>query len=590
MTGVLGVAPRSSSERGNAPIAIYFSKPLPPTTQLKVQIGTRYASHVVLQDPWTIHCLAPAGEAGDADVAVVDGERQLTKGTGAFSYVKGPGRKSSDHPGSRSTATNGGYAKPGDPTRPASNWWMYHRDLEHTSRVPRNGVMPMTKLWQRTFADALSFTQPIVGDETLLVGIWGNGNDAFAALDPGNGIVLWTRTKDQNGGASVLGTPVAVNGRVYFVEAYPGTMQLTCLNIADGLEVWSTALPSWSQAGLAAAFGNIYLLTRDGVLRAHDAATGVEVWQAAGIDVGYEGQVLSSPALGFGNVYVGTGQGLRAFNATTGAPVWSAVASPYNGNASPLLVYDVGVGNPAVVTIGAGDNILRAYHVTSGALLWEYVGDTPLWSTTPGTNGGRIYLMQERTVVELDVVSGALVKTSPNLGAEIAAAPTIAEDHLFAIMRDDRLVALTVNTLGLAEQWNIPSHRARSTPSVEEGRLFFYAGETDPYPAPADTIHAYHKGCLIATAAYGSPLAPQVVFLRNVRDRRLRRSTLGSIFIDGLEWIYYKFSPRVAKAMYRHPLLKRALRWFLVAPIVYFLLIIVRPTIAVWDSIRRVRN
>jgi hypothetical protein len=84
-------------------------------------------------------------------------------------------------------------------------------------------------------------------------------------------------------------------------------------------------------------------------------------------------------------------------------------------------------------------------------------------------------------------------------------------------------------------------------------------------------------GCFIATAAYGSHLSPQVKFLRDVRDKKLKASRLGTLFVDRFESIYYKFSPDVAKVMYRYPLFKQIMKWVLVTPIVYFLMSIFRP-------------
>lgn len=93
--------------------------------------------------------------------------------------------------------------------------------------------------------------------------------------------------------------------------------------------------------------------------------------------------------------------------------------------------------------------------------------------------------------------------------------------------------------------------------------------------------------CFIATAAYGSHLSPQVTFLRYVRDKRLKPSRLGNLFVYSFEWIYYKFSPQVAKVMYRYPFFKRIMKWLLVTPIVYFLMSIFKPA----DSIRkRIQN
>lgn len=560
--------------------------------QLKVKIGEELASDLILRDPHTIQCLAPPGEAGVADITLLDRDLELKREAGVFSYIKIPEDSVSGTVSQTPAKPLGEEAgkKPGDPTRPASNWWMVHRDLEHTSRAPTDQLVPISKLWQRTFADALLFTQPIVGDNLVLVGVYGNGDEAFVALDPQNGNVLWARTKDQNGGGVVSGTPVAVNERVYFVEHSLDTRQLTCLKIADGTEVWSKSLAANSHSGLAAAFGNIYLITRDGVLHAYDAQNGNVVWERSGIDVG-TGQTLSSPAIGFGNVYVGSHQGLRAFDASTGAPKWSAT-SPLNGNASPLVVYDVGVGNPAVVVIGAEDNKLRAYHVTSGQQLWEYSGDIGLWYTTPATNEGKIYLMQQRTVVELDAVTGQLTKTSPDLGETIDAGPTIAKGHLFVIMRDDRMIILNQADLSIATQANIPSHSSGDfgSPSVENGKLYLWAAETDPYPSASDTIHAFHKSCLIATAAYGSPLAPPVSFLRGVRDMQIKRTATGRALIDAFESVYYKFSPRVSKAMYQSTPLRHTIRWLVVAPCVHSLMLIVKLFMKNRNGVQRLSN
>jgi hypothetical protein len=47
---------------------------------------------------------------------------------------------------------------------------------------------------------------------------------------------------------------------------------------------------------------------------------------------------------------------------------------------------------------------------------------------------------------------------------------------------------------------------------------------------------AQDKKCFVATAAYGSALAPQVVTLRRFRDTRLRQKILGRWAINAYEW------------------------------------------------------
>ena len=53
-------------------------------------------------------------------------------------------------------------------------------------------------------------------------------------------------------------------------------------------------------------------------------------------------------------------------------------------------------------------------------------------------------------------------------------------------------------------------------------------------------------GCLIATAAYGTELAPQVQLLREIRDNTLFSTTSGTSFMSGFNTLYYSFAPTVA--------------------------------------------
>ena len=53
-------------------------------------------------------------------------------------------------------------------------------------------------------------------------------------------------------------------------------------------------------------------------------------------------------------------------------------------------------------------------------------------------------------------------------------------------------------------------------------------------------------GCLIATATYGSELAPQVQQLRELRDNSLLQTASGTSFMSGFNDFYYSFSPTIA--------------------------------------------
>ncbi len=53
-------------------------------------------------------------------------------------------------------------------------------------------------------------------------------------------------------------------------------------------------------------------------------------------------------------------------------------------------------------------------------------------------------------------------------------------------------------------------------------------------------------GCLIATATYGTELAPQIQQLRELRDNKLLQTELGASFIESFNEFYYSFSPIIA--------------------------------------------
>jgi hypothetical protein len=66
-------------------------------------------------------------------------------------------------------------------------------------------------------------------------------------------------------------------------------------------------------------------------------------------------------------------------------------------------------------------------------------------------------------------------------------------------------------------------------------------------------------GCFIATAAYGSDLAPDVQLLRGVRDRYLAPSALGRALVR----MYYASSPPLAKIIAKSEPLRASARAFL---------------------------
>jgi peptidyl-prolyl cis-trans isomerase B (cyclophilin B) len=68
------------------------------------------------------------------------------------------------------------------------------------------------------------------------------------------------------------------------------------------------------------------------------------------------------------------------------------------------------------------------------------------------------------------------------------------------------------------------------------------------------------SGCLIATAAFGSEMAPQVQFLREIRDNIVLQTESGTSFMAGFNQFYYSFSPTIADYERENPVFKESVK------------------------------
>lgn len=67
-------------------------------------------------------------------------------------------------------------------------------------------------------------------------------------------------------------------------------------------------------------------------------------------------------------------------------------------------------------------------------------------------------------------------------------------------------------------------------------------------------------GCLIATAAFGSELAPQVQQLRETRDNIIMKTHSGAAFMTAFNSVYYLFAPTVADWERQNPIFREAVK------------------------------
>ena len=92
-----------------------------------------------------------------------------------------------------------------------------------------------------------------------------------------------------------------------------------------------------------------------------------------------------------------------------------------------------------------------------------------------------------------------------------------------------------------------------------ESKISTLEVEPEPEPEPVSEL-SEGGGCLIATTAYGSELAPQVQFLRELRDNTVLQTTSGTAFMTGFNQFYYSFSPAIADYERENPVFKETVK------------------------------
>jgi len=140
---------------------------------------------------------------------------------------------------------------------------------------------------------------------------------------------------------------------------------------------------------------------------------------------------------------------------------------------------------------------------------------------------------------------------------------------LETVYGDSQCSDVYVDSIFLFTQWSFydnPADLYQAFTILYDGgeNNYTLAVAADPNPPTPSSEDEGGGGCFIATAAFGSPLAKEVTFLKSFRDNFLLKNSLGRSFVK----FYYKFSPSLADYLRKHESLKTTARLTLI-PIVY---------------------
>jgi outer membrane protein assembly factor BamB len=236
-------------------------------------------------------------------------------------------------------------------------------------------------------------------------GLFGQGpNGLGPAVIGSDGSVLIV--PGTNSSAAALSTP-AVNGNTLFVVASPsdGSAQLVAFDRTTHQMLWSqplgqlvqegqpTPTPSVADGRVFVATTTTYLLATFTDAKAFDATTGQPLWSAALPDA----PTVHAPAATGNDLFVRTGSTLLALDATSGATLWQAPIGTAS-SAIPTL------GSPSVandiVFVGTQDGKLLAFDAT-GKTCGTTNACSPIWSATvsgatdssrPAISGDAVYI------------------------------------------------------------------------------------------------------------------------------------------------------------------------------------------------------
>ncbi len=230
-------------------------------------------------------------------------------------------------------------------------------------------------LWMSKDAGLGYSGHAVVGDTLYTMGAR-DATEFVIALDVKTGKEKWSAEAGPlltNGwGDGPRSTPTISGGRVY---ALSGKGKLSCMNAADGAQIWSTTMdeaggkvPGWGYTESVLVDGDLVICTpggAQGTLAAFDKNTGKKVWQSAEwTDPAQYSSVIAADHNGARQLIQLTMQSVAAVNAKDGSLLWkvpfpgktAVIPTPIFKDGSVFVCAGYGVG-AKLIKIGSGNQV-----------------------------------------------------------------------------------------------------------------------------------------------------------------------------------------------------------------------------------------
>lgn len=281
---------------------------------------------------------------------------------------------------------------------------------------------------------------------------------------------------------------------VYFGTAIDRPSPFYAVDLQTGTLKWSMILPGSQFCFPTVAFHKLYIgISNDGgiappvrstAMFAVDETAGNVVWQNA-----VNGGIWGATAIDIGTNTIFTGVGdpnisIRAFNANTGAPVWTYVvpnsgpdddvgsgitvsnglvyASSKNGSVYALnesdgtLAWSKSIGSQSignistqavgangVLYVGSLNHNLYALHASTGKMLWKRATGNYIFSSPALANGVVYVASNDFKVYAINAASGAIL-WSYAMGNTSLSSPILVNGWLYCTSTDGKLYAFSL--------------------------------------------------------------------------------------------------------------------------------------------------
>ncbi len=310
------------------------------------------------------------------------------------------------------------------------------------------------------------------------------------ALNAETGDVMW----DMDTKASMIFSGAYSNGKFFRGGAHDNTFYAFDANNGKVLWTFNPDTPDgyWC-TGVAAAYGMVYELNKDGNLYALDENTGKEVWQYKG-----PGPLMfpGNPTVADGKIYATTGQAatygdvnstseFACLDAYTGQLIWKLPIEAFAPRESVAIAYGNLYIIPGDVT-KAVDSISSDEYATINQI-WAFgTRDWPMWRHDPAHTG-----------VGQSGPANLTLRWNFTTGGAVVSSPSVANGIAYFGSQDKNIYAVDARSGSFI--WKFTTgNRIASSPAAVNGRV--YSGTDDGY---VYCLNAYNGSQIWKTFAGG---------------------------------------------------------------------------------------